>query len=103
MVPFETFRPKLIAALIGPCQDSVACEFAAIVADNHLRPVALDNEAIQFPRHARMRKRRPSVSWSETKSRLQRSLGANGIIIGALVPIARLRPPRRRTASFSSR
>ena len=28
---------------------------------------------------------------------------ANGIIIGALVPIARLRPPRRRTASFSSR
>src|SRR5208283_1276778 len=42
-------------ALIGPCQDGVACEFAAIVADNHLRLAALDNEAIQFPRYAEAR------------------------------------------------
>lgn len=49
----------------------------------------------------RMRKRRPSVSWSDTKSSDQRSSGLCGTSIGALVPIARLRPPRRRTASFS--
>jgi hypothetical protein len=40
---------------------------------------------VQSSTIARMRKRRPSVNWSETKSRLQRSLGASGIIIGALV------------------
>src|SRR6476660_8774561 len=39
---------------------------------------------VQSSTIARIRKRRPSVSWSETKSRLQRSLGANGVIISAL-------------------
>lgn len=41
---------------------------------------------------AQDRKRRPSVSVSETKSRLQRWLAPCGIPIGALVPNARLRP-----------
>src|SRR5216684_1569458 len=41
----------------------------------------------------RMRKRRPSLSVSETKSSDQRWLIASGRIIGARVPIARLRPP----------
>jgi hypothetical protein len=34
-------------ALIGPCQDSVAGEFAAVVADNHLRLAALDHQPVQ--------------------------------------------------------
>ena len=51
----------------------------------------------------RTRNRRPSVNWLETKSRLQRSLGRSGTSMGARVPMARLRPPRRRTESFSSR
>jgi len=58
---------------------------------------------VQSSTTARMRKRRPSVSWSETKSRLQRWSAATGVTIGRLVPIARLRPPRRRTISRSSR
>jgi hypothetical protein len=64
--------------LIRPCQDGVAGELATIATDHHLR-------------------------LADTKSSDQRLLGAIGTIIGALVPIACLRPPRRRTASFSSR
>ena len=52
---------------------------------------------------ARMRKRRPSVKQSDTKSSDQRSLGPPGSSIGARTPNARLRPLRRRTCSFSSR
>jgi len=52
---------------------------------------------------ARTRNRRPSVKASETKSRLQRSLGRSGTAIGFLVPSARLRPPLRRTCRPSSR
>ena len=51
----------------------------------------------------RMRKRRPSLSASTTKSSDHRWLIAPGSVIGALVPSARLRPLRRRTMSFSSR
>ena len=52
---------------------------------------------------ARMRKRRPSVKQSETKSSDQRSLGPLGRSSGARTPVARLRMLRRRTCSFSSR
>ena len=58
---------------------------------------------VQLSITVRMRKRRPSVSWSATKSSDQRSLGRSGTSMGARVPMARLRPPRRRTESFSSR
>ena len=44
-----------------------------------------------------------SARASETKSRLQRWFGPCGSAIGARVPIARLRPPRLRTVSRSSR
>jgi len=37
--------------VISPCQDGVAGEFAAIVADHHLRPAALNRQPVQFPRH----------------------------------------------------
>ena len=52
---------------------------------------------------ASTRNRRPSVKASETKSRLQRSLGRSGTSIGLRVPSARFRPPRFLTCSFSSR
>ncbi len=51
----------------------------------------------------RMRNRRPSDNVSETKSSDQRWLAACGNINGARIPSARLRPPRRRTCSRSSR
>src|SRR5262249_22005418 len=62
------------------------------------------------PRHSRlksstttrMRNRRRSVSVSEAKSSDQRWFGPCGSVIGARVPRARFRPPRRRTCSRSS-
>lgn len=39
------------AALIGPGQDGVAGELAAVVADHHFRLVALNQKPVQFPRH----------------------------------------------------
>lgn len=48
----------------------------------------------------RIRNRRPQMKLSETKSSDQRWFSPCGIVIGARVPSARLRPPRRRTASL---
>jgi hypothetical protein len=50
----------------------------------------------------KMRNRRPPDKLSDTKSKLQRSLGFVGITIGRRDPSARFRPFLRRTASFSS-
>ena len=63
------------------------------------------------PRHSRlkssttqrMRKRRPSIDASETKTSDQRWFGPSGISIGARVPKAGLRPLRHLTASPYSR
>jgi len=52
---------------------------------------------------ASTRNRRPQDSASATKSSDQRWFGPCGTAIGARVPVARLRPRRRRTASPSSR
>ena len=46
-------------------------------------------------------KRWPSVSWSDTRSEDQRWFGSSAI--GARVPMARVRPPRRRRCSGSLR
>ena len=51
----------------------------------------------------RIRNRRPSASVSDAKSSDQRWFGPSGTAIGARVPMARLRPPRRRTCRRSSR
>lgn len=51
----------------------------------------------------RMRNRLLHVRVSETKSSDQRWFGPSGNTIGARVPKARLRPPRRRTRRFSFR
>jgi hypothetical protein len=37
------------AALIGPCQDGVAGQFGAVVADHHFGPAALDDQPVQLP------------------------------------------------------
>jgi hypothetical protein len=52
---------------------------------------------------ARTRNRRPQYSMSAAKSSDQRRFAACGMVIGVLVPIARLRPRRRRTARPASR
>src|SRR6202795_432761 len=105
------------AGRIRPAQDRIRGQLGAVVADDRVRasPAPANNirsssswatrrpEIEVSATTARMRKRRASVSWSETKSRLQRWLAASGVAIGRRVPIARLRPPRRRTVSRSSR
>src|SRR5215218_6330454 len=40
------------AALVGPCQDSVAGEFAAVVTDHHPGLAAFHHPPVQFTRHA---------------------------------------------------
>jgi len=42
---------------IGPVQDRIAGELAAIVADDHLRPAAPGHDGIEFTRHAQARQR----------------------------------------------
>ena len=103
VVPFD-------AAVISPGQDSVAGEFAAIVANHHLRlarsiitrsssratrtpesevsATSARQSRVRSSTTVRTRKRRPSVSWSATKSSDQRSLGATGTIIGVLATAA---------------
>jgi hypothetical protein len=39
------------AGAISPSQDGVSGEFAAIVADHHLRLAGLDHQPVRFPRH----------------------------------------------------
>jgi hypothetical protein len=54
---------------------------------------------VKSPTTAKIRNLRPHANASDTKSSDQRWLRPCGIVIGARVPSARLRPPRRRTAS----
>ena len=97
----------------------------AVIADDHFWASAFGHQTLQFAHHARatdevsttvarhsrlkssptqkMRKRRPSLSASDTKSSDQRRLIVSGNASGARVPSARLRRPRRRTIGFSSR
>ena len=76
---------------------------ATLRPDSDVSATRARHSRVQLSITVRMRKRRPSVIWSETKSKLQRLLAARGVSIGRRVPIARLRPPRRRTVSRSSR
>jgi hypothetical protein len=63
-------------------------------------PTSARHSLVQSSMIVRMRKWRPLMGWSEMKWRLQRSLGAKGIIIGALVRLRVCRSRRARTASF---
>ncbi|GEM_PF-6870838 len=115
------------AGVVGPGQDSVRGVLHAVIADDGVGPapprcrmtasnsrttLAPDSEvSAASARHSRvqlsitvkMRKGRPSIIWSEAKSNDQRWLATIGRSSGRRVPIARFRPPRRRTVSRSSR
>ena len=113
------------AGLLSPFEYRYRGQLGAVVGDDRggrpRRPIMTSNSratrtpdrevSATSPRHsrvkssttARTRNRRPSVNASLTKSRLQRSFGRSGRTIGRRVPKARLRPPRRRTCSLSSR
>jgi hypothetical protein len=66
--------------------------------DSEVSAMSARFSRVQLSTIASIRKRRPSVNWSETKSSDQRSPGASGTRIGALVSMARLRPPRHGAA-----
>ena len=109
----------------SPCQDGVAGELAAIVADDHLRLAALDHQPVQFPRHTDAGERgvrhqrqalagtivddgqdaEPAAIGQQVRHEVEGPpmVSSSGNVIGARVPSARLRPPRRRTVSRSSR
>src|ERR1700743_526001 len=69
----------LDAKLLLPGQDSIRGELGAVVADDHARTTSDLDDAVKLADHPRSR----------------------GIVIGARVPSARLRPPRLRTLSRS--
>ena len=106
-------------AVVGEGQDRVQGELGPVAADYGLGLSANFEQGRQLPCYpcagqgrvgdqreafpvqssttVSTRKRRPSVSWSDTKSSDQSWVSISGNVIGARVPIARLRPPRRRT------
>jgi hypothetical protein len=98
--------PVNLVSICEP-QDGIRGELGAVVADNHLRHATCRYKRFQLSdnpqtregcisderqafaraviRDRRTLNRRPSVSWSETKSSDQRSLGAIGMTTGARV------------------
>lgn len=83
--------------------NSVANSRATLAPDRDVSAIRATHSRVQSSTTVSTRKRRPSVSWSDTKSKDQRWFGISGNDIGARVPMARLRPPRRRTCNRSSR
>jgi len=67
--------------------------------DNEVSRINARLSRVKSSTIARMRKRRPSLKQSDTKSSDQRSLGPCGNARGARTPKARLRGPRWRTCS----
>lgn len=50
-------------ALVGPCQDGVAGQFDAVVADHHFGLAALDDQPVQLPRHLVKDRYPPYIAW----------------------------------------
>jgi len=102
----------LDALVFLPLQDHPRSQFGAVVADAHKRPSADIDERIEFASdtlagergidHDKHAEAPASASWAATKLKLPRWFDPCGKVIGALVPRARLRPPRRRTVSRPS-
>jgi hypothetical protein len=108
----------------GPSQDRFARELCAVVTHNDVRFTACGEQLVELPSDAgagnrcvgdqrqtfsgtvvdpaTMRRRRHRGTGLNAKSTDERWLGAWGTIIGARVPKAGLRAPRRRTPSRSS-
>ena len=114
------------AGRIRPAQDRVRGQLGAIVADDRVRAsLAPSNDAVEFPRRAPPGDRgvgdqRQTLPGAVVDNRQDPEaaavgqlvvnevqapalVGASGTSSGRRVPIARLRPPRRRTVSRSSR
>lgn len=72
--------------------NSVANSRATLAPDNDVSAIRPRHSRVQSSTTVMIRKRRPSVSWSDTKSNGQRWFGIKGSVIGTRVPMARLRP-----------
>src|SRR4051812_16569768 len=100
---FEVYSlPLSLTIILGRPRPatSLSSSLATRMPERDVSTTSARHSRVQSSTTARMRKRRPSVNWSDTKSSDQRWSGRSGTSIGALVPNARLRPPRRRTASL---
>ena len=85
----------IVAGLVGLI--TVSSSRATLDPDNEVSATSAMHSRVKSSTTARMRKRRLSDRVSLTKSSDQRWFGPCGNVRGALVPIALLRPPRRRT------
>ena len=81
--------------------NSVAGSRTTLAPESEVSAISARHSRGQSSTTVMIRKRRLSVSWSETKYGDPRWFGISGSAIGARVPMARLRPPRRRTCSRS--
>jgi hypothetical protein len=109
------------AGPVGRFQHGPRGQFGAVVADDHRETATPDDQRIEFARHplAAYRavddqgerlarevahdRQNPAPPAQDSTSAAKRWSAACGMVIGARVPVARLRPRRRRTASPSSR
>jgi hypothetical protein len=100
------------AGAVDPFQDGAGLPRQAIRASNsrasrlpliEVSTTRASASRVKSSTMARIRNRRRHDKASDTKSRLQRWFGPSGSVMGACVPVARLRLRRRRTASPSSR
>ena len=85
------------------CWMMMSSSRATRAPDSEVSATSATHSRVQLSITVRMRKRLPSVSWSDTKSSDQRWLATNGVSSGRRVPMARFRPPRLRTVNLSSR
>jgi hypothetical protein len=109
------------AGPVGRFQHGPRGQFGAVVADDHRETATPDDQRIEFARHPLAADRavddqgerlarevahdrqNPAPPAQDSTSAAKRWSAACGMVIGARVPVARLRPRRRRTASPSSR
>ena len=102
-------KALLAAALLLPCQYRPTGELRSVVGDDHQRKPAQLSETVEFARHAEPRqrhvdhKRQALAGEVVHHDQTPEATAVCGIVTGALVPSARLRLPRRRTVSRSSR
>lgn len=87
-----------------PGDDRVKLPCQPVAGDREVRNDGqrLPREVVHHAQDAKAAAAGERVRYEVTKSRLQRSFGRVGMVIGRRVPSARLRPRRRRTASRSS-
>jgi hypothetical protein len=113
------------SGILAPSEHRHAGQFRSIVADNRLGLAAPCHDGCQFPRDTQARERgvcnqgetlpaevvddcqnpEPAAIGEGVRHKVQAPalIGSLGTTMGLRVPSARLRPPRLRTCSFSSR